>query len=255
MTSDPSRIESSIQSGDNWALLNYQEMVWITPEYRLFAILLVYIPALCHLSVWIVRIAATLVFFIRNAFSWFLNVNNTNEVDRLKQFLFEEIMLDNGQTYRFVSLDRPAIDAVKRWSLLRRQIVQSRLVPLSIVFGFLGVFFSTSIGDSLLSELILTLQDYLLSSGGASTPIGSTISYLQILGALVAIGIPVVLLLGLLNEAFAMDFLTEACELAEIIKPEVSDERRDTITPLCRGAGTLRHYISRALGISSVKRT
>ena len=119
---------------------------------------------------------------------------------------------DEPQT--LLELEEPYTNALYDWALCRRQIVQNRLVPTTLLLAFLGVLANTSLGESAIQAVTNVVRDFFQPSTG----LNRFIVYWKLVLLMAVIVVPVVFIVLLLNEAFVMDYIAQACVLARHAK-------------------------------------
>ncbi len=184
------------------------------PTYLIFSAFLFYIPALSHGSLWLTRLVVAIAITISTAFHWFFSFHRMHSVKTLNKFLSTPLSIDEEKPQTLLQLKIQQIDALYEWSLCRRDAVQNKLVPTTIFLAFLGLLANTSLGESAIQVVMDTLRDYFQTIGSLIW----IINYLRFTLLMAIIVLPVRIIFDLLNEAFTMDFITQACIVARHAK-------------------------------------
>ena len=190
-----------------------------SPIYRVCIAILLYIPALCHYSLWLSSGFLLFVTSIRGLIYWVFHINDTTELERIRQLVFEDIKLGENISFSLSKLDHEQISNIRDWSLLRRQIIQSRLIPTTLILGGLGLFANTDVGQGAMSFFIDEIRFLISPPIIEGTFFDGLILTYRSMFVAVLIVIPFGLVGRLLNKAYSMDVLSEACSLALLLTP------------------------------------
>jgi hypothetical protein len=190
------------------------------PAYRAISAILFIVPCFTCFALMVVGGTAVAAWCVGSAFHWFYSLHILHPVERIKDFLSTPLSLNEGEQQTLLQLETTQIDALYNWSVCRRQAVQNRLLPTTMLLAFLGLLANTSLGESAVQSALTILCDYFSDIGSLSWLVGSW-RLLPLVAITLLPGIPVLLLM---NEAFTMDFVAQACLLARHVKLSREDE-------------------------------
>jgi len=189
--------------------------------------LLVAIPAMIYLSFGGLR---EFVLFGIKAYStirWLLRFHKLESPETLMDFLNQPISLDEmGSTFSLLKLNQDELQALSAWAECRRDLVQSRLLPTTLLLTFLGLLANTSLADSAvlrfgdLVNTVLRPPDFWSWLG----------AYLVVLVVISSGALLTKVLVGLANESFVMDYIAQACVLAKSAKKQTKRQQAEEMS-------------------------
>jgi len=184
--------------------------------YLTLSAILVYIPAILYATYLVVRMVSMLGIAGASVVWWVGKSQSMERLSDLEEFLSEPLALtEGGPEWSLLDLEEDRLTALREWSACRRQVVQNRLIPTTLLLGFLGLLANTSLGERTVGWALRVLQ----SSGLAYSDWYGMLAHSgQRLLLVVLIFLPIAMLVDLLNEAYAMDFIAQACVLARHAK-------------------------------------
>jgi hypothetical protein len=201
-----------------------------SPVFFAVSTMFFYFPVSCYLFIFMAQITVVDVVNIGSILRWLTRVHTMESLDALIKFLKTPLSIAEGSsTQRLLDLDKTDIDALHSWSQCRRQIVQDKLLPTTLILAFLGLLANTQLGE----EAVLGIRQLL------NTLVGPTMTFewLWAIGKFFLLGlaivVPLIYIKDLLDEAFVMDYITEAAILAKCqwSEQKASDENNVNTRP------------------------
>ena len=200
--------------------------------YRILVAIFVYVPAICFSVVWMLRLFIDVLVDLASAIRWVVKVQVMQSMNAVKDLALARFL--SGGSEALVDLSLEQITALHDWSLVRRQIIQNRLIPSTILLAFIGALANTSLGETAISLVGTVLREYFQSEGFVE----SMLAYGRFLGLGMLIVFPIHLIAELITQSYIMDLLVESSLLARSAKliapkPQLSI-RTDQLTPPIR---------------------
>jgi hypothetical protein len=201
---------SSVMDYSGDALLETADVIQESLGYRIIATAVGLFPmASCYVLLYI-RMVSSSVFFVVAAGHWFLHFHSLQSAATMSEFLTSPLPIGEQTELTLLDLNEAEFDALLDWSLCRREAVQNRLLPTTLILAFLGVLANTSLGESVGQLALSITRDYFRDVGSLRWLVTSWRFFLL----LIVIGAPAAVLFTLLNAAFTMDFVAQASLLA-----------------------------------------
>jgi len=184
--------------------------------YLVLSAFLFIIPALSHSALWLIRIIEMNVVGAALVIRWLFRSQTVESVDALSTLLSTPLpLIVKSEPIKLLDLGKEDLDALYDLAHCRRQVIQDRLIPTTLVLAFLGLLANTSLGESAVSAVISVVQNYFKASPGT---IDHFIFLGQIFALMMIIGFPVGLVVVLITEALVMDYIIQSCVLAKHVK-------------------------------------
>lgn len=207
-----------LETGLKEFLINLSHSTWVL----LMSLAFIYIPLILFFAFFLAKMVITAFVLTGRFLQWYFLIQITQPQQRFDKFLTTPLPLfDEGNPKTFLEIENSIIIAIKNWVDSRRKTIQNRLIPASLGVAFLGILASTSAGENMLGLISKVFSDYFstmssfLQAGGAASWL---ISFIKLLGLMAIIILLVGPLSLLLYESVILDFISEACALAESIK-------------------------------------
>jgi hypothetical protein len=202
-------------SGAGPELNHFVSTVWESRSYMIVSAILIYVPAIMHGALWLARPAILDLIGVAVVLQWMLSYHILNPIESVGKFIVTPLALEpNGELRKLLDLNAAKLTALQDWSDGRRQIVQNKLIPTTIMLAFLGLLANTTWGDGIFTQMIDTLS-ILLIPPPPTMDLSELLPYLGAFSLLIALMIPVILIVMLLNEVSVMDYISQACVLAQ----------------------------------------
>lgn len=202
-----------------------------TSALWVFAIATAYYAAISFAIYLLIRLISSGVYYVVALMQWLLLYHALDSTEDLEKLLAEPLNVpENGSAARILDLDRMYVDALQEWAMLRRQLIQDKLIPTTLVLAVLGILANTSLGDWAFNWFVGAFRGNLDA--------GAVIIRLVILG--LAIVLPARTIGILLSEAYATGVIAQACLLIQRARTEEPDSSSsrvedDTVTPALPG--------------------
>jgi len=207
--SGPSRFSDRISLEDA-ALQQAALAIQQSPIYRTISTFFFYIPNISHGALWLTRMAAVLTVGGASILRWLFRFHRAESVEDLGEFILTPLpLMGEDGSQALLELETPYMDSLHDWAVCRRQVVQNRLVPTTLFLAFLGLLANTSLGESAVQAALNVLRNPFQAEG-----IGLFVAFGRFVLLMIVIMLPVGFIVQLLNEAFVMDYITQACVLA-----------------------------------------
>lgn len=196
-----------------------------TSIYTIIVALIVYIPAISHAGLWVTRIAISLKNGGRSALHWILSYHVMQPFKSIQQFVVEKLLpVDHeGNLQSLLELEEKDIDFLFEWATQRRELVQNRLLPTTLILATMGLIANTFLGDAAVRGVVNLFKESFLA------PIASSFqgfgSILDMTGRIfiitilvIVVYLPIMLIIQLLNESYVMGFIAQACLQVKHVK-------------------------------------
>jgi hypothetical protein len=191
--------------------------------YLVIAAVFFIFPAISHGALWLIRGTVTFAIYTASAIRWVFRLHGLESAEALLEFLSTPLPLtEDSEQKNLLELERADIEALRDWALSRREVVQNRLVPITLLLAVLGLVANTSYGESAVRTAVNILQNYI------QAPTQTTFIRFGLLAIIIMP--PIVFLVELLNEAFVMDYIAQACVLAHHAKLSVQESFCQQVT-------------------------
>jgi hypothetical protein len=215
----------SLSSRMEWGDIGLEKfLITITnnPSVLLLAFILVYIPFTLFFAIFISKALILGISFVGCLLQWYFWAQITQPHARLNEFLTTPLVFfDKESPKTFLEIESFQINAINNWINVRRQIIQNRLIPASLVFTFLGILASTSVGENALKLISKIITEFF----SATTNLGITGGYEAWMissGKYALLIIIIAIFVGplslLFHESVLLDFISEACAVAKSVK-------------------------------------
>ena len=136
---------------------------------------------------------------------WLFRFHTLESPESLTDFLLQPIIPGKaGEALFLLNLSQTEIQALGEWAKCRRELVQSRLLPTTLLLAFVGLLANTSLADSAVYRFG-DLLEIIVHPTGFWPWLGAYFVLLMILGSGWLL---VQALINLANESFVMDYLT-----------------------------------------------
>lgn len=191
--------------------------------YRIVTAIFVYVPPAILLARWGLQGLTALGIGFLSVVRWVGRFHRLESTDALRQFLSEPLSLKTaGASSTLLELDRREIQALRDWATCRREVIQSRLLPTTLLLGVLGILVDIPQVGRYLGSIIERAQ-----------ALGSAMDLWSLLGSSFVFAIAILLFFGLskllidlLDEAFVTDYIAQACVLAQHVKIAEEEQRQ-----------------------------
>lgn len=211
-----SRYSNLMDYGDRDALAIQQ-----SKAYLCYSVFLFYIPSLTYAALWLSQSVAVIAFGVGSAVHWFVSFHVMRSAERINEFLLRPLPLPQGKSPTFLQLDIRQIDALYDWSICRRDAVQNKLVPITLFLAFLGLLANTYLGEVAVQTMGNLIGETLRFF---ESPMRGFVSLWYLMAWMIPILLSGMLVFELMNDAFTMDFIAQACLLARHAKISREDE-------------------------------
>jgi hypothetical protein len=216
--------------------------------YLFIAALCFYIPAISHAVLWLTRTVALFTIYVVSIYRWFFRYHKMETFAALDKTLLRPLPLIEGEKPQsLLELQEMDIAALHEWAVCRRQIVQNRLLPTTLLLAALGLLANTSLGESAVQGTMSILGKYLMARGMVDWTAGIGVIVLL----MIVIGLPIAIVVKLLNEAFVMDYIAEACVLArqaKVFSQKLSSQEQTNSEPDAPPPAKRHSWLQRLLG-------
>lgn len=213
---------SPSETGDPLGLERTAGAIQDSLAYRIIASAVILFPVLSCSWLLMIRWFITGVFFSWAAGHWLLKFHSLSSAAKISEFVKRPLPIGEETETTLLELDEKDIDALLEWSLCRREAIQNRLVPATLVIGVLGVLANTWV-DPVAGLALDITKDYLR----VPRSLGDLATKWRFLALSFVVSVPIAVIFPLLNEAFKMDFVAQASLLARYAKRSPIGEDRE----------------------------
>ncbi|MBV6400971.1 MAG: hypothetical protein CNIPEHKO_01266 [Anaerolineales bacterium] len=181
-------------------------------------------PALILTGIFFARLIVFITVSIGRILQWLFRVQILQSRTNLSKFLNTPLdFIDSEKPTRFIEIDKKYLFAIKGWAYTERQIVQNKLIPATLGIALLGGFMSTSLGNNVVEFIKVAFigtssnlpVDISMGFWGTIFEMSKLASFAKIMLISIIIGILILPISELLNRSIVLDFIAEACVLAE----------------------------------------
>ena len=185
-----------------------------TTGYRIGMAILVDVPLMSALALWTSKEWWLLSIKLWSALRWLVRFHYLESPGALQEFLLTPLLLKGGEEPRtLLQLSKEEIKALSSWATCRRDVIQSRLLPTTLLLTFLGLLANTQLANDFVASVVNHLNN--LYQHSDSLPRDGLGSYVIVVGIGLAVYAVVKFLVELFTESFVADYIIEACVLAQ----------------------------------------
>jgi hypothetical protein len=183
--------------------------------YRIIVTIGLYFPAI---SGFFLILAKGLILFAISFLSvlrWVFNFHHLESPMTISAFVKRPLFITDDTNQSLSDLSTREIGFLKAWATARRDVIQSRLLPLSFMFTFVGLLANTKKANVLFDEVIYHFQVvWGLINGRIPWSWSILGSYAVFLGIILVLFFVTKFLIVMFNESFVADYIVQACVLA-----------------------------------------
>jgi hypothetical protein len=183
--------------------------------YRIFVTIGLYFPVIGGVCLASMRGFTLFAISILSALRWLINYHRLESPEAICTFTRRPLFHWNGADRSLADLSEQEIIFLRSWATSRRDVIQSRLLPLSFMFTFVGLLANTEKANVLFDEIIDHFQVvWGLINGRIPWSWSILGSYAVFLGTVLLLFFVTKFLVEMFNESFVADYIVQACVLA-----------------------------------------
>jgi hypothetical protein len=193
------------------------------PLYRVVAAILWYIPVVLGFFLIPFRGLSMLVVRSLSVARWLVRFHRVDSAESICDFIDQPLFESGEKSRSLLDLSVCELEAIRSWAGARRDVIQGRLVPLGLLFAFLGLLANTDMAKVWLTRLFGHFR-IVMSGAWAWENLGS---HFLIWVLVVVLWFVMKSLVDLFNELFVADYIIQACILVSYAISSLEERSHD----------------------------
>lgn len=211
----------SVWSDENIQVQSTATYIQQSLAYWIFVALLFYLPAILYVTIWLFQLLVSLFIGVKLVWHWHQNFYARESIDTVVKFIFSPLQTSENEQRSLIQFEQELIKTVRDWALQRKAGMESRLLPISLSFAFLAIIASTSLGERVVQMYLGAIADYFYTE--QPSDIQWMINFYRFIALILIVMYPTTLVFLKVNEIYGMEFIAEACLLAQSAKSSIHE--------------------------------